>query len=363
MATVKSDRARFQEKLKYNVKKNLKNVINGEFQSIKGGKLIKVPVDSIHMPRIRYDTANEGGVGRGDGEAGDIIGTEKGDGSDQGTEGGNQAGRHSHYAELDLDELAEILGEELELPKILPKGHRTLFGEKDKYNSIAQNGPDSLKHKKRTLKKAILRGRPKHIPYNNDFEYKSFTRKPSPMNNAVIFYMQDVSSSMSRDQLEIVRIVCFWIETWLKKQYDNVDQRYILHDTIAGEVTRDDFYRYDPSGGTSISTAFNKMNEIIKKSYPVDDWNIYPFYFGDGMNWTQDTKTAIDIIKNDLLPISNQLSIGMIEPDWMGMGSFGKDLLDSLNGTDDLIDKVVIDTIKNRDDCFNAIKTFLSKGN
>lgn len=361
MSTIKKDRARFQDKLKESVKKNVKNIINGDFNTVKGGKLVRVPINSIHIPKIRYDSDNEQGVGRGDGDPGDVIGVDQD--SKDGSKAGNSPGQHGYYAELTIEELADILGEELELPNIVPKGQKSLFGEKDKYNSIAQVGPRSLRHKKRTLKKAILRGRPGRIPYTNDFEYRSFTKKPSPMNNAVIFYMQDISGSMTREQTEIVRTTCFWIEAWLKKQYDKVDQRFILHDTVAAEVTRDDFYKYTSGGGTFISTAFAVTYDRIKKSYPVDEYNIYPVYFGDGHNWNEDDKIATDIIVNNLLPISNQLSVGIIESDWYGSSSFGKELISAVEFNEELKNKLVIENIKNTENCYNAIRAFFKKGN
>ena len=153
MSTQEKNHARFLDKLKKSAKENIKNIINGEFESIKGGKAIKVPVDSIHIPVFRYGESGQGGVGRGDGEIGDIIGIDDGQGSGKGA--GKGAGKHSTYVEFSLEELAEILHEELHLPNILPKGQHTIKGDDIVYNSLAVKGPDSLRHKKRTLKDNI----------------------------------------------------------------------------------------------------------------------------------------------------------------------------------------------------------------
>ena len=45
-----------------------------------------------------------------------------------------------------MDELAAILGEELALPRIEPKGRANIVEEKDKYTGIRQTGPESLRH-------------------------------------------------------------------------------------------------------------------------------------------------------------------------------------------------------------------------
>ena len=44
--------------------------------------------------------------------------------------------------ELTMDELAEMLGKELELPRIEPKGDAQLTKEKAKYDSIRRTGPN-----------------------------------------------------------------------------------------------------------------------------------------------------------------------------------------------------------------------------
>ena len=83
---------------------------------------------------------------------------------------------------LSLDELASILGEELELPNIEPKGKKSLQSTTDRYNSIGQVGPDSLKHFKRSYKEALKRqvstgsydkDNPVIVPVRGDFRYRS----------------------------------------------------------------------------------------------------------------------------------------------------------------------------------------------
>ena len=59
--------------------------------------------------------------------------------------------------DVSLEELAQILGEELELPNIEPKGKENIEDLKYKYTGIQQQGPESLKHFKRTYKEALKR--------------------------------------------------------------------------------------------------------------------------------------------------------------------------------------------------------------
>jgi uncharacterized sporulation protein YeaH/YhbH (DUF444 family) len=64
-------------------------------------------------------------VGQGDGKPGDSLGPgnqQPGEGKEKAGEG---EGEKALEVDITLDELAEILGEELELPRIEPKGNRS----------------------------------------------------------------------------------------------------------------------------------------------------------------------------------------------------------------------------------------------
>ena len=56
-----------------------------------------------------------------------------------------------------MEELAAILGEELALPRIEPRGKKNIVTTHDKYTGIRQAGPESLRHFKRTFKRALKR--------------------------------------------------------------------------------------------------------------------------------------------------------------------------------------------------------------
>jgi hypothetical protein len=50
--------------------------------------------------------------------------------------------------------------------------------------------------------------------------------------------MMDVSGSMGEEQKELVRLESFWIDTWLRKNYEGIESRYIVHDVSAKEVDK-----------------------------------------------------------------------------------------------------------------------------
>ena len=78
----------------------------------------------------------------------------------------------------------------------------------------------------------------------------------------------DVSGSMGEEQKEIVRIESFWINAWLKSQYEGIETRYIIHDASAKEVDEHTFFHTRESGGTMISSAYKLATQMMKQITP-----------------------------------------------------------------------------------------------
>jgi len=91
--------------------------------------------------------------------------------------------------------------------------------------------------------------RPVIVPVQEDKRYRSWKQKAVPKSTAVIIYMMDVSGSMGNEQKEIVRIESFWIDTWLRSQYREIETRYIVHDATAREVDQHTFFHIREAGG------------------------------------------------------------------------------------------------------------------
>lgn len=364
---IKRDHSRFRQIVKGKIKQDLKKyVTNGEMIGRKGKDMVTIPVPQIEIPRFRFGDKEQGGAGQGDGKPGDAIGNgepKPGEG-----EAGNQSGEHQLEVDLTLQELAEILGEQLELPKIEPRGHKTLKSKTDKYTGIAMQGPNSLRHFKRTFKQTLQRQissgiynpeKPVIIPIKNDMRYRSWKSDIRHENSAVIIYMMDVSGSMGDEQKEIVRTEAFWIDTWLRSQYKGIETRYIIHDATAREVDEDTFFKTRESGGTLISSAYKLCEKIIQTDYPPSDWNIYPFHFSDGDNWSgEDTRLCVELLNKSLLPMCNTFCYGQVESRY-GSGQFYKDLKESFG---EKHDSVILSKIENKEGILASIKDFLGKG-
>ncbi len=369
MSRIKQDHSRFRQIVRGRIRRNLKQYISrGELIGKQGKDRVSIPLPQIELPRFKFNAQDGGGVGQGNGEEGDGLG--KGQEEPGKGEAGEGEGEKALEVDVTLDELAQILGEELQLPRIEPRGQKEVVTERDRYTGIRPVGPDSLRHFKRTYKQALKRSiamghydpkNPVILPTKEDMRYRSWSTVKSPQSNAVVIYMMDVSGSMGDEQKEIVRIESFWINAWLKSQYEGIVTRYIVHDATAREVDEHTFFHTRESGGTMISSAYKLAARIIDDDYPSSDWNIYPFHFSDGDNWSvDDTRSCIRILNEGLVPVSNQFSYGQVESPY-GSGQFIKDLRENFAvGASDC--NVVCSEIKDKEAIVNSIKEFLGAG-
>jgi sporulation protein YhbH len=363
---IKQDHSRFKQIVRGKIKQNLRKYVQkGEMLGKKGKDTITIPLPTIDIPHFKYGAKQQGGVGQGEGD----IGQQLGPGQQQPGQGKAGEGEGEHMLEVDvgLDELAEILGEELKLPRIQPKGKEQIVTTKIKYTGINTTGSESLRHFKRTYKQALRRqiatgtynpANPVIIPVKQDKRYRTWKMTSLPETNAVIIYMMDVSGSMGDEQKEIVRIESFWIDTWLRHQYKGLDTRYIIHDAVAREVDRDTFFHTRESGGTMISSAYKLCKEMIQADYDPSSWNVYPMHFSDGDNWSaDDTRLCIDLLKNHIMPASNLFCYGQVESPY-GSGQFIKDLREAI-GADE---RIALSEIADKEAIYGSIKDFLGKG-
>ena len=368
ISRIDKDHSRFREIVRGKIRKNLRKYISrGDLMSRKGKDTVSIPMPSIDIPRFTLGGNQKSGVGQGDGEPGDPVGQGQQDGQSGPGQAGEGEGQKALEVEVTLDELAAILGEELGLPRIEPKGTESLNTKKDRYVSLRSIGPESLRSFKATFKRALRRqlasgtfdpGLPIIVPVREDKRYRSWRTDPKPQSNAVIIYMMDVSGSMGDEQKEIVRIESFWIDTWLRSQYQGLESRYIIHDATARQVERDVFFRTRESGGTMISSAYKVCAELIEKEFSPASWNVYAFHFSDGDNWSvDDTATCINLLRDVLMPACNQFGYGQVESPY-GSGQFIKDIRSAFPSEE----KLITSEITGKDDIMDSIREFLKGG-
>lgn len=362
---IERDVNRFRQIVRGRIKQNLRKFLShGEMIGKQGRDLVSIPLPQLDIPHFRYGNRGSGGVSSGEGEAGQSLGPgqqEPGQG-----EAGNSAGGHILEVDVPLAELAEILGEELELPRIQPKQADNIIVSKEKYTGVSRTGPESLRHFKRTFKRALRRQitsgsyspiEPIIVPIREDQQYRSWKTTNSPNARAVVIHMMDVSGSMGDEQKEIVRIESFWIDAWIRSHYEGIETRYIIHDAEAREVDEESFFRTRESGGTMISSAYKLCRDIIAADYPASEWNIYALHFSDGDNWADDDSACVEILRQELLPSLNLFGYAQVHSPY-GSGRFIESLTTRLGEQEN----VAVSEIPDRSGILESIKALLGKG-
>jgi len=360
---IDQDHQRFRQIVKGRIRGDLRKFLTrGELIGKEGKHLISIPVPGIDIPHFRYGD-NRGGVGSGDGQEGQVVGGDP----QEGGQGGTEPGRHMLEVDVSLEELADILGEELQLPRIEPKGRKQITTQRDKYSGIRRVGPESLKHFKRTYREALKRqimlgmynpANPIVVPVKTDKRFRSWKEVLAPQSNAVIVYMMDVSGSMGDEQKELVRIEAFWIDTWLRRNYKGIESRYIVHDVTAREVDKATFYHLREDGGTKISSAFKLAKQLLESHYNPHEWNIYLFHFSDGDNCSEsDSRDCCRFLQDMVLPEVNLFGYCQVASAY-GSGNFINVLHDQLPNRDNLI----TNRVNTKEDIYESIKSFFTAG-
>lgn len=312
-----SDRARHKKKIDKAIKESIKDVIAEEsIIGQNGKKKIRIPVRGIKEYRFIYGN-NEKNKSVGSGgehslKKGQKIGKKRSEkAKGQGTgKASDESGEEYYDVEVTLGELAEYLFNDLELPDLEKKSFRFVTQEKIKRQGYRFKGIRPRLSKKETLKRKIRRqkmaekagtfdpnGEERFPFHHDDLKYHHIKPKIKENSSAVIFFLMDVSGSMSQDRKFLARSFFFLLYQFLNHKYEKVEVVFISHSTDAKRVNEDDFFKVGTFGGTIISTSLKMELDIIEKEYHPNSWNIYTFYCGDGENWSTDNEKCIDLFK------------------------------------------------------------------
>jgi uncharacterized sporulation protein YeaH/YhbH (DUF444 family) len=177
---------------------------------------------------------------------------------------------------------------------------------------------DELVKLRADLEKRITRT--KRIPYIDpvDVRYRRLEANPKPIAKAVMFCLMDVSGSMNEHMKDLAKRFYSLLYLFLNRRYEHVDVVFIRHTHEASEVDEQTFFYSRETGGTVVSTALFKMQEIVRDRYPVDQWNIYAAQASDGDNTSSDNAVVLAQLKDAILPICQYyayVEVGMDDED------------------------------------------------
>ncbi|HEX8116540.1 MAG TPA: DUF444 family protein, partial [Pyrinomonadaceae bacterium] len=336
-------------------------------------RTVKVPIRSLDEYKFRFDHRKRKQVGTGDGKTrvGDVIARE-GQGQGQGPgrgpgPAGQDAGAEYYEAEVDIDELAALIFEDLQLPFLEDKAKKAVQSKTTRFNEIRRTGVFSNLDKRRMILENIKRNaRESNEPrFGNvrkeDLRFKTWEEDKRYESNAVVLALMDVSGSMGEFKKYIARSFFFWMVRFLRTKYDNVEIVFISHHTEAKEVSEEQFFTQGESGGTVVSSAYQLALDIIHTRYPPSDWNIYPFHFSDGDNYYSDNEEAVRLA-DELIRTCNLFGYGEIGEE--GGGGYRRSsgaLLSIFNDRLRRKERFIGVRIDDKEDVYPALKQFFGR--
>ncbi|MCX8072002.1 MAG: sporulation protein YhbH [Candidatus Binatia bacterium] len=321
------DRLRHRQKVRQCIRENIADIVAEEAIIGKdGSRIIKVPIRGIKEYRFIYGD-NVPGVGQGEGqmEPGQVL--RRGEGEEQGPpeRAGDRPGIDYYETDVTLDELVDIMFEDLELPDLERRKLRELPAQRVfKRKGYRRAGLRIRLDKRRTVKSKVRRrlasqrraelvGGDRFPFHEDDLTYRHMVPDLKEESNAVVICMMDTSGSMDTMKKYLARSFFFLLYQFVRAKYRNVELVFIAHHTEAREVTEEEFFHKGESGGTFISSAYQKALEIIQERYHPSLWNIYAFHCSDGDNFDADNPTALRLAE-ELCKVSNLFGYGEIKP-------------------------------------------------
>lgn len=367
-----TDRQRHRQKVREAVRDNIADLIAEE--SIIGknkDKIIKVPIRGMKEYRFVYGE-NTPGVGQGDGssERGQVVGKTDGEGHDQG-QAGNQAGVDYYETDVTLEELIEIMFEDLELPDMERKILREIPSDRlSKRKGYRQIGVRVRLDKRRTAiarirrKVAVMRREGKtewdakqRFPFHkDDMTYRHMIEDTRPDSNAAVVCIMDTSGSMDTMKKYLARSFFFLLYQFVSTKYENVELAFVAHHTDGREVTEDEFFYKGESGGTFISSGYDKAIEIIHERYHPSLWNVYAFHCSDGDNFESDNPGTLRAAQ-ELCEICNLFGYGEIKP--LGSRYYESSMLNIFRRLEANNYQTVL--IERKEDIWPSFRKFMSK--
>jgi sporulation protein YhbH len=392
------DRLRHRQKVRESIRENIADIIAEE--SIIGkdkDRVIKVPLRGIKEYRFVFGE-NSAGASQGDGDSrpGQVVGKTGKEGLGKGDEhAGDRPGVDYYETDVTLEELIEIMFEDLELPNLERKALREIQSEfSTKRKGYRKVGIRVRLDKRRTAKQRVMRmlaskrsadraqaGNGETVaepePYDEldgpdfamlertdgrfpfhqgDLRYKHVEVDTREESNAAVICIMDTSGSMDTMKKYLARSFFFLLYQFISTRYRNVEIVFIAHHTEASEVTEEEFFHKGESGGTFISSGYQKALDIIQERYHPSLWNVYAFHCSDGDNFDSDNPTALKCAET-LAEICNLFGYGEIKP--LGSRYYESSMLNVFRRLQAPNFHTVL--IERKEDIWPSFKAFLAK--
>ena len=347
------NRQRFMRRSKASIKEAIRETVKKrKIAEVEGGEKIKIRTKHLREPSFGFGR----NVGRRDYilpgnesyRPGDEIPKPEGGAGGSGQDGSPDGeGEDEFVFMLSQEEFMDIFFEDLQLPNLVKAKLKSMRSPTPVRAGFSVDGPPARLNQIRTMRNSLARrialSRPtktdmdeleeeitsadddadhdralhlrqeaerrsflmKRIAYIDplDVRYNRYQRLPQPVTQAVMFCLMDTSASMTEELKDLAKRFYILLHLFLTRHYTSVDLVFIRHTSTASEVDEETFFYGRESGGTIVSTAFEKMQEIVADRYPVDEWNIYAAQASDGHNFLEDMPNTLSALTDQILPI------------------------------------------------------------
>ncbi len=330
-------------------------VAGGTLRETGHGETVTIPADVLHEPSFHtVFTAGERQVvlsGNKEFTTGDRLARPKGGGgggSGSGSGQGDGEAQDGFRFVLSRDEFLDLFFEDLELPDLVKNQVVATETTAPARAGVSVDGTPSQVDMGRTMRQSMARRiglrRPKtpeilalqaeiaqleqdrgdvdrlhaaraelelalrrlaRVPWVDpiDMRFRRYTPTPKPSARAVMFCLMDVSGSMSESMKDLAKRFFLLLHVFLERRYKRVDLVFIRHTEVAEEVNEEVFFTDPRTGGTVVSTALAELTRIQRDRYPAASWNIYAAQASDGDNAGSDTRRAVTMLEEDILPV------------------------------------------------------------
>ena len=326
----------------------------GTLREVGRDQVVTIPADSLHEPN--FHTVFSSGQrqivlpGNHQFSAGDRLGRPPRGGGEGGGSGpglGGGEGEDSFRFVLTRDEFLDLFFEDLELPDLLknqiaatevtapmrsgyrvdgspsqidmtrtmrqsmarriglrrPKSDEMLELEEE-INSLELTGEDVDRLNQLRAELIAARQQLARVPWIDplDLRYRRLVQIPRPAASAVMFCLMDVSGSMTEPMKDLAKRFFLLLHVFLERRYKRVELVFIRHTETAEEVDEQTFFTDPRTGGTVVSAALTEFSRIQRERYPENSWNIYVAQASDGDNPESDTRQAVGMLEEEILP-------------------------------------------------------------
>src|SRR5690606_189457 len=289
------DWLRHDEKVRDSVREHLPQIIAGGDVINDGAKTVRVPVrvlEHYHF-RLRRTYEQQGG-GRGVAKPGDVSAQTYREQRQCKRTGGREEREFQLLLEIKIHDIVDWLWEEMQLPNLKARAGAAEETEWTR-EGWDRRGARSRLDRRRSFKELVKRqGAKDALPTftDEDLRFRQLARRRQPAVHAVVFFLLDVSGSMSDRDRKLAKTFFFWVAQGLRREYRSLETVFVAHTTEAWEFTETDFFQVAGTGGTVASTGLGKVREIIDDRFSPARHNIYLFYASDGDNSVSDRAEA-----------------------------------------------------------------------